>query len=276
MRARLNVELSFLKEQWDSNQLEWDRDTVDSLVEPYQASSYDAVLQRQGDLEGHQLDMDAGDEMVEAGNDAVDSDSDDGGADIASPPEVSGDMDEPEVELASPGGRMQDTALAVVQNVGPLQQTRIAELRSQCATLGQTVDLLEKGGQVVAAGKVRDELKKVTRSARLLAREDPRVAEHFRHGVIEEQRIASFEQSLADSLTRTVAKKREAGAELGDVQRRAAKARRTLEEREEAVMIQREFLRVTPQFLGQGEVREGGVDGRRRRHMVLERCSRVG
>ena len=52
MRMKINTELEFVERQFKTKQLPWCRDTLESLVAPYEPDESDHVLQRQGDLVG--------------------------------------------------------------------------------------------------------------------------------------------------------------------------------------------------------------------------------
>ena len=72
--------------QWDNNELPWARDTLDSTVEPYEPAACDAVLQKQGDLQGQIEDFDPG--ITMADEDSSDSGPEGDDADVLSPPAV--------------------------------------------------------------------------------------------------------------------------------------------------------------------------------------------
>lgn len=236
MRQKLDHEMAFLKRLWDNNELTWDRETLDSLVKLYEPAACDAVLQKQGDLQGKTEDFDPGINMSD--EDGSDSGSEADDADVVSPPAVPVDGDGPpphatEIEVPSPGNLFPDTALAVPQRLSPFLEERATALELQVDTLRRDVDVLKERGQIVAASKIHMERKKLQRRIGEISAEDVAVAESFRRRVAQEQNTVAMERSPAESLTRTVAAKKKAERELNDAQQKAAKARKVLDERKE-------------------------------------------
>ena len=280
MRARLDVELTAVAEEFASGGLTWSRRNVERLIKPYPPRpAVDAILDRLGDdyylddLHHEPFDAAGGvDENAAVADDA--SSEEDVGPDEATvlpAAAVAGDG------LCPGGGDSGDLAPAhacVVLNAD--QAETVQEIKTTVAALQEAIGSLRAAGALRAMQSLEQELVKHKRRERELARTSPAIADAFaqrRHAEAQEvlrRRRLILEQNEREQAAKKAKHERDAAvAEL-------MKHKKAIQDFENLRETKHAMKTFTEETLGQGSSNAGGAKCRTRRFEVLDRMARLG
>ena len=143
------------------------------------------------------------------------------------------------------------------------------------ATLEAAIELLEGTGQLRVVQVMQQELSKEKRKKRKICQESPAVAESFsrlrnaeHQSILRQQQLAQRSRDLELDAKRAVQTKDDAVAQLRETKRKIQDAEGVSEARHH-------FKTFTMDELGAGSNTAGAAKGRKSRHLVLDRLSKI-
>ena len=262
MRAKINVELAAVAGEVASGGLRWCQGDVLRLITPYPTNKkVDQILEALAEDFYHDdvhalINGDDATAVADSDEDASDSSTDGG--------------DEP-VEPVGP-----DAIICHEQAEPSAEQVdEIQKVKSTIDALQATIEILQKIGQVSVVQSAQLQLDKERRKMRKLSQESPAVAESFAR-----LRQAEDQESLrARRLANQHREQQKSTAKaIGDQKAAVAELRRTKRKIQdmESVSASRHALKTfTLEALGEGSTNAGGAKGKKNRHEVLDRLSRI-
>ena len=286
MREKIKREVAIVEEEYKAGRLKWTYEDVYRLIQPYPARRGDDVLAAIGE----HTSLDDDDTPYETAPDACGEDEPDSAvAEDSEPEEVEEiDVESSEGEHAS---AVADVDMDVCEHDSVVEEVSVAvagpalnEAQAEqvhnsqflVAAYEQSIEVLKQCGAMPMAALLQNEIKKEMRRQRISSNEEPAVA-----------------AALADFKAARAADQRQQRLAIIDINRREkeraelakatekAKAALSKKKRElmslEGVLESRHALkRYTPEALGQGKARSGGVAARNLRNDVLERMAVLG
>lgn len=267
MRAKINVELAAVAGEVASGGLRWCQGDVLRLITPYPTNKkVDQILEALAEDFYHD-DVHA----LTNGDDATAvADSDQGASDSST------DGDDAMI-CHGADEAAQSSAVDTIEQaeLSAEQADEIQKVKSTIDALQATIETLQKIGQVSVVQSAQLQLDKERRKMRKLSQESPAVAESFaRLRQAEDQeslrarRLADQHREQQKSIAKAIGDKKAAVAELKQTKRKNQDM--------ESVSASRHALKTfTLEALGEGSTNAGGAKGKKNRHEVLDRLSRI-
>jgi hypothetical protein len=272
MRAKINVELADLKEEWNAKRMKWCQRDVQRLIQPFPAHrKVDRILANLGEDFYHDAIHDkheGGDEDTDS-DESMDMDIDaQGGGDTAeeqSVAAVAGESVEG-VESAEP----EDSAAISTAQVDAVHKSRATIAALEIHTQG-----LRNMGQVRSAQVLEQDMKKERRKLRATMSQSPAVADCFMRlrNAEDQERIANNKMAAQHK-----ERKRSAAAALADRDNAVAELRKTKRKilELECVRACRHAMKTfSLADLGQDQDNAGGKQGKKNRFDVLDRLAAI-
>ena len=193
--------------------------------------------------------------------------------------DADGDGDGDEADAAVAGDSAPSFAMVaqpeVLTELSAEQADHLQMLRVSTSAIKMHLEAMKGSGLVTPVQALEMELKKSQRAERALLRTEPAVAESFfrlRKAEAEEfhqkQRIAAQMRAIHKEAAVAIAARDNAAAELNNLKRKC----RELESERQCKHAVKTFSLVQ---LGDGNAKAGGVQGRKYRHDILDRLSRM-
>ena len=267
MRAKINVELAAVAGEVASGGLRWCQGDVLRLITPYPTNKkVDQILEALAEDFYHD-DVHA----LTNGDDATAvADSDQGASDSST------DGDDAMI-CHGADEAAQSSAVDTIEQaeLSAEQADEIQKVKSTIDALQATIETLQNIGQVSVVQSAQLQLDKERRKMRKLSQESPAVAESFaRLRQAEDQeslrarRLADQHREQQKSIAKAIGDKKAAVAELKQTKRKIQDM--------ESVSASRHALKTfTLEALGEGSTNAGGAKGKKKRHEVLDRLSRI-
>ena len=171
---------------------------------------------------------------------------------------------------------MQDSVAIAKPSLSEAAAEQLSDSQALVAAFEQAMDVLKTYGAVTAVQQLENETRKELRRQRMQATDNPAVADALMDLKTARAR-AEREQMLA---VRDANKKQQ---ELARLRKQSAEAAEMLQKRKKELLSVESILetrhamkRYTPEALGQGKPRSGGVAARKLRYEVLDRLAKLG
>ena len=274
VREKLQKEIAIVRHEARAGRLKWTYEDVKKLIQPYPRREDDDVLERVGD---HQQ-LDEGEQPYVDEEDAVAESDSDSGMSEWKEPAVAGTHDTGAGRTADSGGRDMHSA-AVAVSGSPLSATAAEQLNASQHLVGaykQAMEALKACGAVSAVQQLQNEMHKELRRQRVSATENPAVAD-----ALLEMKAARDSAELEEKLAVRDANKKQ--KELSQLRKETQHANELLRKRKQELLSIESILetrhamkRYSPEALGQGKPRSGGVASRRLRYEVLDKMAKLG
>ena len=192
-------------------------------------------------------------------------------------PAAAGAESTEDAAVAGSGGKQEETtAVAVARPLSAAAAEQLGESQNLAAAYKQAIDGLKACGAMTAVQQLDNEMRKELRRQRVAATEQPAVADALLE-VKQARQSAEVEHRLAVR----DANKRE--KELTMLRKETKRANELLRKRKQELLSIESILetrhamkRYSPEALGQGKARSGGVAARRLRDEVLDKMAKLG
>ena len=274
VREKLAKEIAIVRHEARAGRLTWNYEDVKKLIQSYPRRKDDDVLELMGDH--NQLEDDEQPYVDE--EDAVAASDSDSGMSEWNEPAVAGTHDTETGRTADSGKRdMQSAAVAVSGT--PLSAAAAEQLNASQHLVGaykQAIEALKICGAMSAVQQLENELHKELRRQRVSATENPAVAD-----ALLEMKAARDSAELDERLAVRDANKKQ--KELSQLRKETKQANELLRKRKQELLSLESILetrhaikRYSPEALGQGKTRSGGVASRRLRYEVLDKMAKLG
>ena len=270
VRDKINREVALVREEVRAGRLGWTYEDVKRLIQPYPHNKIDKTLECIGDH--YHLDSDE-EPWGEEGAVGAASDDEDCNSEWGAPPK-----EESEAEKKNAVAVVQDSiAVAIAKpSLSPAAAEQLSDSEALVSAYDQAMDVLKTYGAVTAVQQLENEKRKELRRQRMQATDNPAVADalmDLKTARAREER----EQMLA---VRDANKKQQ---ELARLRKESGEAAEMLQKRKKELLSVESILetrhamkRYTPEALGQGKPRSGGVAARKLRYEVLDRLAKLG
>ena len=221
--------------------------------------------------------MDEGDQPYEDDEAAVaDSDTESNWSEW-NEPAAAGTESAEDAAVAGSGGKQEETtAVAVARPLSVAAAEQLGESQNLVAAYKQAIDGLKACGAMTAVQQVDNEMRKELRRQRVAATEQPAAAD-----ALLELKQARQSAEVEHRLAVRDANKRE--KELTMLRKETKRANELLRKRKQDLLSIESILetrhamkRYSPEALGQGKARSGGVAARRLRYEVLDKMAKLG
>ena len=261
-----------VREEVKAGRLRWTFKDVASLIQPYPKQKEDDVLKLLG--EHHQLDDDdvawedaSADE--DSQSESMASDSEDGKK--GKTRSAVADSDVENVETFA------DNAVAVDRPaLSEAAASGLGESEYLVRSLQQAAEVLREAGCVQVVQQIENEVRKEERRQRIAAAEDPAVA-----GALRQLKANQASMERQRRLAVDDANRRE--KELAKLRQQHQQTQEALRKRKLEIMAAEGILetkhamkRFSPEMLGQGKPRSGGLKAQKNRWEVLDRLAQMG
>ena len=293
MRKKVDREIAMVEQEFEAGRLAWTMKDVRRLIKPYPAhKKEDAVLERLQDydqvagqeekeeapLEGAAAEDPAvADEAIQEEQEEDNTDESSGADDDEKARAVAGDGGKPKLELntkADPEGT--GTEIEAESSLSIVDSEHLERSRTLIATLESTKAELKKVGAVSCCVHVDNEITKERRRMRGLCRESTAVADALARRVDMEEEERRRQRRLVLEANESRAARNKVREEAAVAAAKLKKRKLELAELENLAESRQTVKRFSPEQLGQGKPRGGGVAVRKLRWEVLDRLARTG
>ena len=273
VREKLAKEIALVRHEARAGRLKWTYDDVRSLIQPYPRRKADLVLEA---LEDHHQ-LDEGEQPYEDDEAAVaESDTESNCSEWNEPAATGTESTKDDAVAGSCGKQEGTTAVAVARPLSAAAAEQLGESQILVAAYKQAMEALKACGAMTAVQQLDNEMRKELRRQRVAATENPAVAE-----ALVELKAARQSAEVEKRLAVRDANKRE--KELTMLRKETKQANELLRKRKQELLSIESILetrhamkRYSPESLGQGKPRSGGVAARRLRYEVLDKMCKLG
>ena len=277
MRTKVNKEIEMVRQEFEAGRLRWTQRDVARLINPYpEHKKEDGILERQQEYSGHEAagsDEEDGDEAAVADEE----DGDEAAVAAESDSESSdSDLGQHKKQIVEVPAKEECKDIEVATGLSLVDEEHLVRSRDYAATLEATKEELKKVGALSVCVSIDHEIDKERRRMRALSKQNTAVADALAIRRDAEEAKALQKQRLLQDAQADKQARNKLQQEAAVAASLLKKRKQELAELENVIECRQTMKRFTPDQLGQGKAKGGGLAVRKLRFEVLDRMSKVG